>query len=432
MRILFLTQYFPPETGAPQNRISYFANYFAAAGHTVTVLTALPSYPEGKIFPDYRGVWHREKLSEGMRIVWVWIYATKSKAFLLRLLNYFSFMFSSVLLGMGRIGEQDVIIVESPPIFLGLSGLIYKFAKKARLALNVSDLWPESAIAMGLVRNRWIIRSAVVFEELLYRHSDLITGQTRGIVKSIQSRIPNKPVALITNGVDEAGSLQDSAGVVEAKRALGWQDTFVVGYAGLHGLVYGLETLVEAAKILSSYPDITFVLFGDGPEKEKLVALAGQRKLPNMKFYPPQSRAQILNIIRCFDATVIPLRKLELCLGTLPSKMFEAMGAGVPVVASMLGEAQAVVNEAGAGICVPPEDPQAIANAVLQLYGDPALRARMGKSGRQYVKRHYNRAQIASNYEQILQKTTELPPGDLSGFVDLQTAQSRPEYPQAD
>ena len=151
-----------------------------------------------------------------------------------------------------------------------------------------------------------------------------------------------------------------------------------------------------------------------------------------MKFYPPQSRAQILNIIRCFDATVIPLRKLELCLGTLPSKMFEAMGAGVPVVASMLGEAQAVVNEAGAGICVPPEDPQAIANAVLQLYGDPALRARMGKSGRQYVKRHYNRAQIAGYYEQILQKTTELPPGDLSGFVDLQTAQSRPEYPQAD
>jgi glycosyltransferase involved in cell wall biosynthesis len=432
MRILFLTQYFPPETGAPQNRISYFARYFAAAGHTVTVLTALPSYPEGKIFPEYRGVWRREEVFESMRIIWVWIYATKSKAFLLRLLNYFSFMFSSVLLGIGTIGKQDVIIVESPPIFLGLSGLIYKFAKKARLALNVSDLWPESAVAMGLVRNRWIIRATVAFEELLYRRSDLITGQTRGIVKNIQSRIPNKPVALITNGVDEAGSPQDAASLAEVKRALGWQGTLVVGYAGLHGLVYGLETLVETAQILSSYRDITFVLFGDGPEKEKLVALAEERKLPNIKFYPPQSRVQILDIIRCFDATVIPLRNLKLCLGTLPSKMFEAMGAGVPVVAAMLGEAQAVVNEAGAGICVPPEDAQAIADAILRLYSDPALRARMGESGRQYVKRHYNRAQIARNYEQILQKATELPSDDLTGFVDLQSAQSQPEYPRAD
>ena len=173
-------------------------------------------------------------------------------------------------------------------------------------------------------------------------------------------------------------------------------------------------------------------LFGDGPEKEKLVALAGQRKLPNMKFYPPQPRAQILDIIRCFDVAVVPLRKLELCLGTLPSKMFEAMGAGVPVVASVLGEAQAIVNEAGGGICVPPEDPQAIADAILQLYNDPALRAGMGRSGRQYVMRSYNRAHIARNYEQLLQKATELPSADFSRFVNLQSVESRPECPQAD
>lgn len=432
MRILFLTQYFPPETGAPQNRISYFANYFARAGHSVTVVAAVPSYPEGKIFPEYRGCWRHEEMSDGMRIVRVWIYATQSKAFLLRLLNYFSFVFSSVFLGLRRTREQDVIIVESPPIFLGLSGLIYKFTKNARLALNVSDLWPESAVAMGLVRNRWAIRASVALEELLYRRSDVITGQTRGIIKNIQSRFHNKPVALITNGAEDAGTPVDPAKHAQVNSDFGWHNTFLVGYAGLHGLVYGLETLLETAEILSSYRQISFVLFGDGPEKEKLVALAAQRNLSNMKFYPPQPKAQISDIIRRFDVAVIPLRKLELCLGTLPSKMFEAMGAGVPLVASLLGEAQEIVKEAGAGICVPPEDSQAIADAILRLYSDPALRRRMGTSGRQYVMRNYDRAQIARNYEEILQKATELPSAALSTFVDLQSASKQPGCPPAD
>jgi glycosyltransferase involved in cell wall biosynthesis len=430
MRILFLTQYFPPETGAAQNRISYFAKHFAAVGHAVTVLTALPSYPEGKIFAAYRKHWVLEERSEGVRVLRVWIYATKSRAFLRRLMNYFSFVLSSVLLGIGRSGEQDIIIVESPPLFLGLSGLFFKFFKKAKLVFNVSDLWPASAVAMGIVRNRLAIQASKVLEEFIYRNSDLITGQTRGIVQNIQSRMPGKPVALITNGMEVRALPRHTASLAEKRRTFGWQESFLVGYAGIHGLAQGLETILEAAEILRSHRDITFVLFGDGPDKDKLLALAGQRGLTNLKFYPPQPREKILEIIRCFDVALVPLRGLELYRGALPSKLFEAMGCGVPLVASVAGEAQALVNQAGGGICVPPENAQAIAEAILRFYQDPSLRSRMGARGRRYVTENYNRFDIARNYEQLLEKISE-PNADWSGFTRVREAKSRTEYPQA-
>lgn len=431
MRILFLTQYFPPEMGAAQNRIGYFAKYFATSGHSVTVLTAMPNYPQGEIFDRYRGKWISEEHVGSMRILRAWVHATKSKAFLRRLLNYFSFVLSSVFLGLWKAGKQDILIVESPPLFLGLSGLLLKTVKRAKFAFNVSDLWPESAVALGVVRNRLVIQAATRLEEWMYRSSDLITGQTRGIVRNIQERIADKPVELITNGTEILREAAGGAELAERKRKWGWQDTFIVGYAGLHGLVYGLETVIETAQILSSHRDITFVLFGDGPDKDRLVSLAEQRELTNMKFYPSQPTARILDIISCFDLALVPLRKLELLQGTLPSKMFEAMGMGVPIVASVSGEAQVVVEESGGGICVAPEDAQRIAEAILRLHKDPSLRSSMGAKGKEYVMQNYNRVDIARRYEQLLQETGGRN-ADLSDLVGVRGRKSRREYTQAD
>ena len=173
-----------------------------SSGHDLTVLTALPNYPRGEIFKEYRGRLVVEERSGNIKIIRTWIYATKKKSFIHRLLNYFSFVFSSFAVGAWKIGSQDVVIVESPPLFLGISGFLLSFCKNARLVFNVSDLWPDSAMAIGMLRNKSLIRLSRWLEEFLYKQSSLITGQTQGIVNNIRSRFGDKPVALMTNGVD--------------------------------------------------------------------------------------------------------------------------------------------------------------------------------------------------------------------------------------
>ncbi len=429
MRILFLTQYFPPEVGAAQNRIAYLAKHLAAAGHTVMVFTSVPSYPLGEVFPGYLGKWLHEEHWEGVHVVRVRIYVTKSKAFFQRLANYFSFALATILVGISKSGKQDAIIVESPPLFLGLSGLAFKFVKKAKLAFNVSDLWPESAVALGVLRNRLAIRCATYLEELIYKNCDLITGQTRGIVQNIQERILHKQVALITNGAEISATPPDKSDLSEWKRKFGWQDAFLVGYTGLHGLVHGLETVVEAAAFLACYPEIRFVFFGDGPDKEKLVAMVHERGLRNLTFYPYHPKEQITQIIACFDVAVIPLRRLELLRGTLPAKMFESMGAGVPVVASLTGESKGLIEQAGGGICVPPEDSRGVADAILRLFRNPQLAAEMGARGRQYVLQNFNRKQIADSYDRLLREMLKLPSADLHPLAGVRTRTSSEGLP---
>jgi len=431
MRILFLTQYFPPEVGAAQNRIAYFAKHFVSSGHDVTVLTAMPSYPQGRIFDEYQGKWILEEQWEGMRVVRVRTYVTRSKATIRRLMNFFSFVLTSVLAGICKCGKQDVVVLESPPLFLGMSGLLLKFVKKAKLALNVADLWLDSAVAMGIVRNRIVIRTCGWLEKLIYSHSELITGQTRGIVEGIESHAPGKPVALITNGAEIPALSERPDDVAEIRKMFGWGETFVVGYVGTHGMVHGLDTVLEAANLLAEHKKIRFVLFGDGTDKERLVALAQKRELKNVAFYPPQPRARILEILRCFDVALVPVRGLQLFRGALPSKMFEVMGAGIPVVASLSGEAQVVIEEACAGICVPPEDCRAVADAILQLFKDAGLRAEMGASGRRYILKHFNRKDIADKYERLLVETASRRRSDIWPIVAAPSERIPEKYSKA-
>lgn len=406
MRILFLTQYFPPEPGAPQNRLLDSARLLTEFGNQITVLTALPNYPKGEIYQGYRGQRVvRERVGE-IEVIRTWIYVPRKMRFVRRLVHYFSFVISSVLLGTSRVGPQEVVMVESPPLFLGISGLIISWVKRAQLVFNVSDLWPESAVALGVIRNRFLVKLSTWLEEFIYRHSVLITGQTQGIVQNIGSRFPSKPVALITNGVDAGifSGVKQADLETKVKKELGVEGAFVVGYAGLHGLAQGLETAIEAAQILSPHTDIVFLLLGDGPEKANLERVAETLKLRNVHFYPGQPREKILQIIPTFDVALIPLRKLALFKGALPSKMFEAMAAAVPVVVSVDGEARILVEKAQAGICVEPGDPQAMADAILRLYRDREYQERLGQNGRNYVLEHFDRRKITGALNQLLLK----------------------------
>jgi glycosyltransferase involved in cell wall biosynthesis len=403
MNLLFLTQYYPPETGAAQNRISDLARRLAAWGHNVTVLTALPSYPKGEIFEGYRGKLAFEENIDGVRVLRVWTYTTKSKGFVRRLMNYFSFVLGSILVGAAKSGPQDILIVESPPLFLGLSGLLLSKLRHSKMVFNVSDLWPESAVSLGMLRSKLLIRLATALEEFIYRRSDLITGQTQGIVDNISIRMPAIPVALITNGVDvDTFSIDLNAARARIRRDLGMEGEFVVGYAGLHGLAQGLDTVLQAADRLRGQENILFAFFGDGPEKIRLTEVAREKALANVRFYPPQPKANMPSIMAAFDASIVPLKRLDLFRGALPCKLFESMAAAVPVIVSIEGEARALVEQAGAGICVRAEDAVQMADAILKLRRNPALRISLGNSGRKYVMGNYSRGTIAKRFDRLL------------------------------
>jgi len=403
VRILFLTQYFPPEVGAPQNRISDLALRLSASGHEVTVLTAFPNYPEGRVAAAYRHTLRTTQSWQGLKVIRTWIYACSSQGFPSRLWSYFSFVFSSMIFGTRRTGPQDVVIVESPPLFLGLSGAFISRLKRARLVFNVSDLWPESAVALGVIRNRALIRLANELEHFIYRHSDLISGQTRGIVSSIEARFPDKLIYLLTNGVAlEAFSTARGRAVISLGLELNLKGKFVVGYAGLHGLAQGLEVVLEAARMLSDRGEIAFVFIGDGPEKPLLKAVAANRNLKNVFFCDSQPKAKMLVILSNFNLALIPLKRLNLFKGALPSKMFEAMAAALPMLVMVDGAARALVETAQAGLYVEPEKPKALAEAIAQLADDPERCRQLGDNGRRFAFQYFDRAAIARNFEQAL------------------------------
>jgi glycosyltransferase involved in cell wall biosynthesis len=405
MRILFLTQYFAPETGASQNRLGDLSRRLSALGHRVTVLTALPNYPKGEFYEGYRGRLVMNEDDHGIRIVRTWLYTTKTKSFLRRVLNYLSFSILSVFVGLLAVGRVDVVYVDSPPLFLGVSGYLLAKLKRAMLVLNVADLWPESAVALGMLRNPRLIHWATGLEEGLYRRCCLVTGQTEGIIDSIRRRCPATPVELLTNGVSSEFIAQIEAARTErecTRKEFGFDNRFIVVYTGVHGLAQGLETVLSAAQILDGWQDIRFVLLGDGPEKPRLQALVAEREQHNVEFLPQQVTSRMPLILTAVDASVVPLKRDDLFKGALPSKLFEALGAGVPVIAAMDGEARKLVEQSGGGLVVEPENPESMAEAILQLYHDPVLRKRLGERGRSYVACHYDRKVIAERFEGLL------------------------------
>ncbi|WP_072904059.1 glycosyltransferase family 4 protein [Hathewaya proteolytica] len=402
MNILFLTQYCPPEVGAPQNRIFELAKHLKSFGHNVSILTAMPNYPRGEIFEGYKNKKYMEEEMEGIKIHRTSIYTTKEKSFTKRLRNYLSFTFSSVFTGMKHIEKPDVVITESPPLFLGWSG--YKIAKKmkAKFIFNVSDLWPESAVKLDVLHNKMLIKASTWLEEFCYRKANAVTGQTQGIVDNIVNRGFSKDkVHLITNGIDTEFFRADKRDE-NFRRQLGLENKFAICYAGIHGLAQGLETVIEAADKVKEYKDIEIVFIGEGPEKNKLISMVKEKQLNNVMFLPMQLKPQMPRIISSMDATVIPLKKLDIFKGALPSKMFEALSAELPIILSAEGEAEKLINNAKAGIVVEPENPEAMAQAIIKLYKDENLRKELGLNGRAYVKEHYSRDNIARKLENII------------------------------
>jgi len=398
-RILFITPYFPPEVGAAQARMSETALRLAQRGHVVTVLTTLPNYPKGVVFPGYEHGQRRREDWRGVRVIRVWSYISADKGFFSRILSQLSFGLLAPLLAFGAVGQPDVIIVGSPPLFDAFAGRALAWLKRCPYIFTVADIWPESAVQLGVLRNRAFIWLAERLEWSTYLKAASVWALTDGIRLSLIARgLPETHVFRLTNGVDTTKFQPIPRG--EARAALGWDNRFVVLYAGTIGLAQGLEIILGAAERLRDKPDVLFLLVGEGVKKDELKSEAARRGLTNVEFRDsfPYERMPVL--LSASDACLVSLKNLPLFTGAIPSKLYEIMACGRPILLAVDGEARNLVErQAGAAIYVPPEDGEALANGVLALLQHPDEARTLGERGRAFVVANYDRDALTSTLD---------------------------------
>ena len=399
MRILILTQYYPPEIGAPQNRLHELAVRLKSNGVHVEVLTALPNYPQMKIMQGYEKRKNREEIIDGIEVHRSWIYVSPSKGIVARLLNYFSFVWSAYWRGR-QMKSFDFLMVESPPLFLGYTAMALSRKLKAKLIFNVSDLWPESAEKLGIVQNQVFLKLAYKLEAQCYHSATLITGQTQGIIDDIKNRFTHQNVYWLPNGVniDFYDPVKFEQGDFRFQNGFSDQDILFF-YGGIIGHAQGLEVILNAAYLLIEQTNVHFIIQGSGPEKEKLQALKAAHQLKNVHFLEPVAKKDMPQILKAIDVALVPLKKLPLFEGAIPSKVFEALAMEVPLLLGVDGEAKRhFIDNAAAGWFFEPENHNALADAIQVLIQDPESIQTAGQNGRKYVSTHFNRDQIAASF----------------------------------
>jgi colanic acid biosynthesis glycosyl transferase WcaI len=391
VRILFVSHYFHPELGASQTRILEAATLLRRRGHHVTVLTGMPNYPDGIIPAEYRGSWRKVEYLDGIRVVRTAVYPAANRGFAKRLVNHTSFALSS-LLGLRAVGQTDVIYAETPPLFTAAAAVVIARALKARLLLNVSDLWPESAVQLGMLNNRSAIRLAEWIERFAYHFADTVTVPTPGMRRILLDRgYGEDKVKLLPNAVDTDRFPHLPSSESELCRAM---------YCGTVGLAQGVGTLLAAAELLErDHAPVEVVVVGDGAERGELEEQAKRSGLKRVTFAGSVSREEVPQRIASANVTVMTLRDLPLFEDALPTKLLEYMAAGRPVVAGASGQAARMLEEVGAGIACPPENPAALAEAIRTLAADPQLAREMGARGRRYVEEHLSRRAMVDQLE---------------------------------
>jgi len=400
MHIVLLTQYYPPEIGAPQARLSEFSLFLKNKGHSLTILTAMPNYPTGKVFEGYRGCFRKESLNN-INIIRTYIYPSKSIKLIPRLWNYFSFVLSSMFVGIFTLPKCDLLISESPPLFLGISGFCLSKFKKAKWIFNVSDLWPESAVNLAVIGNGILLKLSNMLESFCYKKSWLVTGQSKEIVKNIRERFPLVETYRLSNGVDVENFNPHQKSDILLPWSKGKKYTAV--YAGLHGIAQGLEQIIKAAIQLETIiPQLQIILIGDGPEKALLINLVKEYNITNVFFVDPQPKYKMPGIWASADIALIILK--QYIPGAVPSKLFEAMASGVPVLMVAEGEPKEIVDKSKCGFVVQPDDIDGIVSAVRALVENRELRVDMGKCGRIEVEKNYNRNIIFNGFHTYLEE----------------------------
>lgn len=407
MKITIICHYYPPEIGAPSARISEMAKYWVKEGHEVQVVTCFPNHPTGVIPEKYRGLKYLREEADGITIHRSYVYATPNKGFIKKTTGHISFMFSSVLFCLKKTGKADVVITSSPTFFSIFSGYYFSRRKNVPFILEIRDLWPAAIVELGVLKNKFIINLLERMEMFFYRKSNKLVMVTKAFKQNLIDRgIKEDKIEVVTNGYDEGlYYVQDRDN--DLVRTYNLENKFVVGYVGAHGISQALDKIICVAEQLKGDNDIQFVFIGEGADKEKLIKMVEEKGLSNVLFIDAQPKHMIPKFYGISDVCLIPLRNIELFKTFIPSKMFEILACGVPIVASVEGEAAEILRESGGAIVVPPEDVNAIKEAIIRIKTHPELKGEMGEKGLKFVKKYYTRQALSNKYLDIINKTLE-------------------------
>ena len=404
MHILFLTDNFPPEGNAPATRTYEHAREWVKLGHKVTIITGAPNFPEGKVFDGYKNSWYSKSELDGIEVRRVKTYITANEGFAKRILDFMSFMITSFFAGL-FVKKPDVIVGTSPQFFTAVSAWALSAIRFKPFVFELRDIWPASITAVGAMGRSLPIRILEKIEMFLYWRADKIISVTHSFKKELIERgVDGNKIDVVLNGVDlskyEPAPQKDKSFAEQYDLT----DKFVVGYVGTHGLAHSLDKIVEAAELLVDLKDIRILFAGGGAAKGEVEALVKEKGLSNVVLIPRQQKELMPKLWSLCDISLISLKDTNLFKTVIPSKIFESMGMGLPMVmTSPIGEATTILTDSHSGVIVKPESPEDVASVIRELYQD---RTRLDKLATSSAKaaQIYDRKQLA---ESMLNKILE-------------------------
>ncbi len=416
MKILFLSHYFPPEVNAPASRTYEHCKSWTDNGHQVTVVTCAPNHPKGKVFAGYKNhLYHRETI-DGIDVIRLWTFVTANEGVLKRTFNYISFMLMAILV-VPFLKRPDIVVSTSPQFFNGLAGYFVSRLKRAKWVLEIRDLWPESIVAVGAIRNRKIIDLLESVERFAYEKADHIVTVTQSFKQYMQDRgIREDKISVIYNGAnlqlfkaDQTDTDKETYtdGLNALKSEL--KNKFVASYVGTHGMAHHLDTLLEAAELLQHRTDIVFLMVGDGAEKTKLVAKKHSKKLDNVIMLDQLPKQAMPHIWQLSDVSIVHLKRCKLFKTVIPSKIFESMAMSKPILLGVEGEVKNIIEAGKCGLLIEPENSRQMAEGIVQLANNKEYLSLLGKNGRRYVTTYFDRNILAGQFEVLMSTLLEEP-----------------------
>lgn len=383
MHIVFFADNFPPEGNAIASRVFERACYWVKWGHQVTVITSVPNFPEGKIYSGYKNKFYQVEIMEGIRVVRVKTFITKNKGFILRILDFLSYIFPALVAGLFQ-QKPDAIVATTPQFFVGITAWMTASLRGLPFILEVADIWPASIVGVGAMHKSMLIRWLEKLELFLYRRAIEIVVLTPAFKRNLTSRgVSEHKINVVINGVDLGKYAPLNRDTVLAKEQAIETDQFVVGYIGTHGMAHALVNVLRAAQLLMN-PNIVLLFVGAGAERDELIHYADTNQLKNVKFIPAQPKNTISRFWSLCNVALVHLKNDPVFAEVIPSKIFEAMGMGLPILlAAPKGEASNIITQQKVGIWVPAEDPQALATAINDFYQQAEQRKQFAARSRE-------------------------------------------------
>jgi colanic acid biosynthesis glycosyl transferase WcaI len=396
--ILFITQRFPPEPGAEPTRVDELCSRWQAAGHDVTVLTTVPDHPEGEIHDGYTNGWLQRETRNGVTVITVKTIPSPTGNLARRALKFVWFMLLATVVGL-RLARRDIVVATSPQPLTGVSAWIVARLKRSRFVFEVRDLWPESITSLTDASTR-MLKPLEWTVEFIYRRADRIVTVSRAFESDlIAAGVDSADIWFHPNGVTpEFFDRPSEEFVIDADLAEDLADQFVVSYVGTIGRAHGLSVVLDAADVLADNTDIQFLLVGHGAEADALKQEAHQRNLDNITFVGYRPKEEVPDFLALSDVSLVHLRGVDLFQTVIPSKMFESMGAGVPIALGVEGEAKRILKNSEAGLCFKPENATALASVITELHENGERREQLGENGRRFVAEEFSWDSIAAEY----------------------------------